>query len=484
VPRLWTPPLRELTPQTSYGYDAVDFVTTVLGEQLDPWQEWLLIHAGELLPDGRPRFRYVLAIIARQQGKTFLLTCLTLYWLFVERWPMVLSTSTNRETAKESWRAACQIAQSNEYLSPEVSGVRHANGEESLSTVDGCRYKIAASNRRGGRGLSVDRLIIDELREHHSFEAWSAATHAMSARPYGQAFAISNQGDEASIVLDSLRQAALAEVDPRAGLFEWSAPPNSDPTDLAVLAQSNPSLGYGRVDADALVGAAMRAKAAGGAELAAFRTEVLCEKVTLLDPAVDPDRWTACGTDSPVDLAGHRRQVALCVDVALDGSHATLAAAALVDDQVHVEIVRAWDGYGCTKQLREELPAEVARIKPRALGWFPSGPAAAVAADLADRGHRGWPPRRVDVAEIRGDATAVCMGLVELVVAEQLRHPRDEMLDQHVGAASKLWRGDAWTFQRRGVSAIDGLYAIAGAVHLARTLPPAPPPPSVAWSAT
>ncbi|MEZ5411043.1 MAG: hypothetical protein R2761_23635 [Acidimicrobiales bacterium] len=66
-PRIFTPPLRELTPETSFGYDVIDFAREVMGIELDPWQQWLAIHVGELLPDGRPRFRYVLILVARQR---------------------------------------------------------------------------------------------------------------------------------------------------------------------------------------------------------------------------------------------------------------------------------------------------------------------------------------------------------------------------------------------------------------------------------
>ncbi|MBW0115403.1 hypothetical protein [Pseudonocardia abyssalis] len=193
--------------------------------------------------------------------------------------------------------------------------------------------------------------------------------------------------------------------------------------------------------------------------------------MSLLDPAIDPDRWTNGGTDKPLDLAAIRSRVALCVDVSLDGSHASLVAAAVVDDRVHVEVVAAWDGYGCMKQVRAELPEFVRRVNPRAIGWFPGGPAASLAADL--REHRGWPPRGVVLEEIKGDVTAVCMGLAERVVAGAVVHPRDPMLTAHINSAQKLRRGDAYIYARRGTGAIDGAYALAGAVHLARTLPAA-----------
>lgn len=492
-PRLWTPPLRELTPATSYGYDVIDFARDVIGKPLDPWQEWLVIHGGELLPDDRPRFRTVLALVARQGGKTYLVKVLTLFWLFVEFQPMVLGTSTSRDYAKAAWRAVVDMAQESELLGPEVENVRLAIGEETLTTrsvveetpfgtkTRTCEYKFAATNRRAGRSLTINRLVLDELREHRNWDTWNASTNAMNAVPSAQAWAITNQGDDQSVVLDALRTPAVGFIetghgDPRLGLFEWSAPAGCDPDDVHALAAANPNLGR-RNDLDSLIGAARRAKAAGGEELASFRTEVLCQRVHLLDPAIDPDSWTRAGTEQPIDLAEHRGRVALCVDVSLDGSHASLVAAAVLDGIVHVEVITAWQGFGCTKMLRADLPTVVEKVRPRALGWFPSGPAASVAAHLQET--RGWPPRGCELSEIRGDATAVCMGLAEQVRTQGVRHPNDPMLTAHVSAAQRLMRGDAWVFMRKNTGPIDGTYALAGAVHLARTLPP-PLPPLVA----
>jgi len=460
----------------------IDFARDVVGTPLDPWEQWAVIHGGELLPDGRPRFRVLLILVARQNGKTLLAKILILHWLFVEMVATVLGTSTDRSYAKRTWTEVCGLAKGNRWLKGRLgpAAVRLSISEEALTTLDGAEYTFAANNRRAGRSMTLHRWVCDELREHATWDAWNAATNAMNAVPGAQTVCISNQGDDASIVLDALRDAAIEFIetgvgDPRLGLLEWSAPPGTDPTDIRALAAANPNLGR-RIDPDALLGAAHRAKRAGGLELSGFRTEVMCQRVHQLDPAIDPDAWRAAGTEHPLDLAAHRSQVALCLDVALDGSHATLAAAAVVDDLVHVEIVKAWNGYGCTKQVRTELPGIVAKIKPRALGWYPAGPAAALAAGMTARPRAGWPPRRVDLAEIKADTAACCMGLAEQVVTGAVQHPRDPMLDAHVANATRMHRGDTWVFTRRGSAPIDGAYATAGAVHLARTLPPPPPP--------
>ncbi|NIJ10619.1 hypothetical protein FHU38_000963 [Saccharomonospora amisosensis] len=461
-----------MTPATSYGFDVIEFADGVLGQPLDPWQEWLVIHGGELLPDGRPRFRQVVVLVARQNGKTHLLVVLSLFWLFVELRRTVLGTSTNLGYAKESWEKAVGMAESSPELAEEIARVRRAAGEESLVTVHGCRYKIAASNRKGGRSLTIDRLILDELREHDSWDAWNAAIPAMNAVPDAQAWAITNQGDDKSVVLESLRASAsrfldMGEGDPRLGLFEWSAPDGAEPDDASALAAANPNLGH-RVELDGLLGDARRAKAAGGEELAGFRTEILCQRVANLDPAINGEAWADCLEPGTLDEL--RSRVALCWDVSLDGRHATLAAAAVLPDgRVRVEVVAAWDG---TAALRRDLPRVVGRVRPRVVGWLPDGPSAAVAADLAERkGRSTWPPRGVTVEEIRGEINAVCMGLGDLVDARQLAHSGDPLLDAQVPATEKKRVGDGWRFTRRGAGHCDATYALAGAVHLARTLP-------------
>ena len=416
-PRLFTPPLVTgapgpcgcgcaLTPATSYGFAVDEFAREILEKPLDPWERWLVIHAGELLPDGRPRFRKVLVIVARQNGKTHVLVVLSLYWLFVTQVALVLGTSTNLDYAKESWEKAVDLAESIEELAEEIAkgGIRRANGEQTLTLsrkVNGkavkSRYKIAASNRKGGRSLTVHRLILDELREHDSWDAWNAAYNAMNAVPDGQAFGITNKGDARGIVLQSLRGEAVetdevsgretirADGDPRLGLFEWSALQGSDPEDAHALAQANPNLNRhadrGPFLADLLT-EARRAKRNGGEELAQFLTEIMCIDVPNLDPALSREGWAAGHV--PSDMAHLRDRLALVVDVSTDEQHAALLAAAVEDDgRVRVEAVKAWYGQDATKQLRRDLRAEVTRVKPRKFGWLPKA--------RPPRSRRLWP---------------------------------------------------------------------------------------------
>jgi hypothetical protein len=491
LPRIATPPLVTgppggcecgcaLTPATSYGYGVIKFARSVVGVPLDPWEAYAAIHLGELLSDGRPRFRTLLILVARQNGKTTLAKILVLYWLFVEMVGSVLNTSTDRSYAKKFWHQVCAMAEGNEWLAPRVASVRLTISEEMLTTTDRAtlvpgdpvQHTFAANNGRAGRSMTLARWLCDELREHTNRDAWDAATNAQNAVSHAQTICITNQGGDSAVVLDSLHKSALrfietGEGDPRVGLLEWSSPDGADPTDIHALAAANPNMGRpGRVDTDALLGAAMTAKAAGGEELAGFRTEVMCQRVRQLDPAIDPDAWLA-GLEVG-NLDGVRSRVALLFDVAPDERHATLTAAAVLSDgRVRLEPIAGWDDM---RVMRRELAGKVAKIKPQAFGWFPKGPAVAFAALLRKR--PGWPPAGVVVEEIKADAPAVCMGLAEQVRAGLVVHSGDPLQDAHVAGAEKLYMpGGLWVFSRKG-GHCDAAYAAAGAVHLARTLPP------------
>jgi phage terminase large subunit-like protein len=485
-PRLWTPPLRELTPETSYGFDVIDFAEAI-GMPLDPWQQWLVIHMGELWPDGKPRFLIVLILVARQNGKTHLMWVLTLYWMFVEAVPLVYGTHADRGKAKDSWKEVIKRAESIPILADELPRVHivKQNGEEDFFNNHDSHYKFHAANSKCALGKTVHRAIIDELREHKNSDAWEAiipTTDAAATTEWGaQAVAITNEGDENAEVLHGQTEAAehfinTGEGDPRLAMFSWSSPPGSDPTDLEALAYANPSLNH-RLSVDALYGKAMTAKRSGGERLAKFRIQRMCQRVAQLNPGIDLECWKLAGTDQPTDLTTHRDRVALCLDVALDGSHATLVAAATIDGITHGEVIERWHGHGWSKRIHAELPDLVAKIKPAQFGYFRAGPAAAIFTALsAKNGNRQWPPRRCEVVELDALRPAVCMGLNQAVIAGEVRHPKDPMLNSHVEATqrSPMSESGTWVYVRRTPSPIDGSYAFAGAVHMARTLTPRP----------
>lgn len=362
VPRIWTPPLRELTPATSKGFEAIAFAEDVLGIRLYPWQKWLLIHALELNPDGTYRFDRVLVLVARQNGKTLVMVLLSLWRMFLDGSQLVIGTAQNLDVAEEAWQNAVDLAQSIDELAAEIparGGVVRVNGKKTLKLRTGERYKVAAASRRGGRGLTGDLVLLDELREHQSWDAWAAVTNTTVARSLSQIWAFSNAGDVASIVLRTLRRMALwqegtvggvedrlleewaqdtdaqalhdalAEFDEddddpdlfsdTTAIFEWSAIPGRSKWDRDQWAQANPSLGHGGIT---------EKKLAGFIKLPdhVCRPENLCEWTTsTAESPFGPGVWEKSADETSLIPEGSR--VGLCIDVSWDRAYTSIAVA-------------------------------------------------------------------------------------------------------------------------------------------------------------
>lgn len=216
VPRVWTPPLRELTPETSLGFDLIEFARDDLGVTLLPWQRWLAIHLLELREDGRLRFRKAIVLVARQSGKSTFMQILSLYMMLVLAWPLTLGTAQDLGTAEEVWEEVVGMLDDDEELSALVERVTKVNGKKALKLTTGERYLVKAANRRAGRGLRGNLVILDELREQTTWAAWAAITKTTNAQERALIVGISNAGDVSSVVLRSQRIAlhkALGDPD-------------------------------------------------------------------------------------------------------------------------------------------------------------------------------------------------------------------------------------------------------------------------------
>lgn len=463
TPRIFTEPLRPLNRNTSLGWDIIDFAEAI-GEPLDPWQKWLVIHAFELLPDGTLRFRTILVLVARQNGKSHLKRVISLWRLYIFGSRLILGIAQDESLAREQMDLAIDTIHACSDLEDEFDRVSRTNGNEYFSLVSNAKYRIKASNRKAGRGWSVDELNIDELREQRDWTVWAAVSKTTMARENGQNWCMSNAGDDNSVVLNQLREAALKGRDPSIGIFEWSAPENCEMDDPKAWAQANPGLGY-RISE-----AAIRS-ALGTDTPEVFRTEVLCQRVEQLEGAIDLAAWKDCA-----DAAGSitDQRIALCLDVGTDGRHATLVKAALMNDgRPRIELVKAWPD---TDGVRNDLPGLLESLKPAAIGWYPGGPAAAVQTilrppDLETKDGRKM-KNGIEYVELFGQkVTESCQETADLVSSRRLLHSGEPLLTAHIANAKKLKSGDGWRFTRIGPGYVDGAYAVAGAIRIVHNLP-------------
>jgi hypothetical protein len=450
---------------------------------LFPWQKWFLIHALELLPDGSFRFRTVVLLVARQNGKSTLAQVLALFFMYVRAARLVIGTAQNLDIAEEVWAGAVEIAEECPELASEIKRVNQTNGKKSLDLVRGERYKVQTASRRGGRGLSGDLILLDELREHQSWDAWGAITKTTMARALALILALSNAGDASSLVLRYLRKMAhaalgdpdginadglgLLEVveavpedlvedapdaeDDSLGIFEWSAPPGCSLDDRAGWAAANPSLGY------AITERAIASARKTDPEWV-FRTEVLCQWNDGTTEGPFPTGSWEAGID-PASGIPAAAPVTYCLDTEHDRTRSYIAAAGRrADGDVHVEIVAA--RYGVEWALdwfaERAAPETPLRVVVQARG----APVSALLPELQALEH-------VEVVEWAGPALgAGCGKLYDGVKAHlwvpdpvegeteadrpvRVWHLPQPVLDLAAATAVTKPLGDAWCWNRK-----------------------------------
>ena len=350
TPRIYTPPLRELTEDTSLGFMAVEYAENILGMELYPWQKWALIHALEITGDLREawrfRFRIVVFMVSRQNGKTELSKVIASFFMNVLGVKNVFGTSLSMEKAEEVFEAVIQEQETHEELAREIQQVARRNGGKKLVLTGGRTYKVGAPTRRAGRGDANDLVMLDEVREHRDWETWSAAVASTNAKPNGMVVCFSNAGDPDSIVLRQVRSQAIEKINgtkannfggeveaDTLGLFEWSAPEEAETGNLEAIAQANPALGYGRLTERALM-----ANRSTFPE-AKFRSECLCQQVETILPEPFPEGAWRGGTDEDSYI---REDSPLWwgIDMSSDRRWTVIAVCGLREDgNYHVEIV-------------------------------------------------------------------------------------------------------------------------------------------------
>lgn len=447
----------------------IKFAERHLGVDLYPWQKWLLVHMLELLEDGSLRFRTVVVLVARQNGKSTLSQVLALWFMFVYGCVLVIGTAQDLDVAEEIWQGAVDLVEENPRLDALKKRVVKVNGKKSLELKArdvgdadrvGSRYKVKAANRRAGRGLSAALILLDELREHQSWDAWGAITKTTMAKAEALVLALSNAGDATSIVLRHLRKMAHAALGDPDGInaeddiadaadpaddeddveeidedtlaiFEWSAPPGARIKDRAAWAQANPSLGYGGFTEKTV------ASAARTDPEWVFRTEVLCQwSDGSLEGPFPPGSWEKCRLVVDKSPLLDVSPLSACVHVSLDRTASHIAVAGLVDGVVNIDMVASRAGTEWVRPWFRERADRFAGVVVQARG----APVSSLIEDLQSDG--------VPVVEWSGDELSRAHGsFYDSVKAEAFRVPPHPILDRAANAAvPKVLGSGAWVF--------------------------------------
>lgn len=508
-PRIWTKPLRELTRETSLGFEVIDFASQILGVTLYPWQKWLLIHALELLADGSYRFRRVVVLVARQNGKTLLASVLTAWWLFIDsdRHPdrvppikfKVVGTAQNLDIARGPWAgvkawcdpdpdAGADDLDVIEALQAATMKVYDANGKESIILKSKAHYEVRAAAQ--ARGKPAARVIMDELREQKNWEAWNAVSQTTKSFWSGQLWGFSNAGTPRAVVLQAQRKAGRESIaeweqyvesgimsaeafanehDISIGIFEWSAAEGLPKDDVEGILQANPSIGYGGITVATCLSDA-RSMPEGD-----YRTEVLCQWVSaLVVPDVDQEAWTASADGPEFDETGaltyegsrisSSSPLVVGVDVSADRQMTYVGVVGDTDDgRIHLEVVAMRAGMlwvvDYVTALCEQNGTPFVAMQARGCG----------AADFVE------PLKKAGLAVIEIQGTALgssCGRTLDRIRDRKVAHRGQPILDMAASGAvtKKLGEVRVWD---RDASAVDAapLVAVSNALYGLENLP-------------
>jgi hypothetical protein len=467
-PRIGSPPQPHW--DFSAGHRIINWAGEVLGIELLPWQRYVLIQ-GCARVNGRFRYRTVLTIVARQNGKTLLALVRILGGICVLGERYALGTAQTKTIAMSTWyegRDRLEEAFREGRSKTGITGISRAMGNEHFK-VGKAQYRVVASTPGAARGLSgVDLVVMDEIRQLHNWDAYSAIDKTRRARADSQLWAITTEGDLSSEVLNKLqaqgRDSIVQGTDAALGYFEWSASPGAHPGKVQTWAQANPSLGY-TLD-ESTVQAEYETDPSS-----VFEVEVLCRKVAAIQAWVKPEDFDNCTTDERFPIDG---PFVLALDAGPELRHVSIVAGALDGQSLHhVELVAEHSGPEALTAAERRLEALLSRWKPYALVTLHRSPGEASVARLAQA-------HEVAHVTVRpADWARACRAFYAAVNQRTLRHPGGPAISSALAATKRGPDGLVSSVHRVNADAdIDAAVAAVLAMWLPTQQPEPPPVPN------
>ncbi len=432
----------KLNDLPSKGQEMIDFATE-LGINLMEWQKFVCIHGHKVRPDGRWHASELGLIMARQQGKSTLMMLRILTGMFVWGEGLQLASAHRLTTSLETFRQIVGLIETNPRLEKEVKKIRWQHGAEEIELFGNRRFVVKAANN-AARGLSKPETIhLDELREYKDEDAWSSMRYSMMAAKNPQVWIYSSAGDQHSVILNKLRERALASAttnDP-IGWFEWSAEPDapillpSGEMNWSAFAQANPSLGI-TIHPDNL-------KAVINDPPDIVRTEVLAQWVDTINSAIDAQKWAMCQIDAiPLDP---EQPTWLGLDLSPDRKFGALVAAQrLSGERFYIQLLHTWSNDYSLNDLAvaNDIAPYVRKYNTQTVAYS-KRTSQAVASRLNSAG--------IQVTDMDGAIYAEsCDRWLGAINSHRLQHSGQEELTQQTLSAAKLPFGDgSWIIGRR-----------------------------------
>lgn len=405
--------------------------------------------------------RETVAIVGKGNGKTSLGALIVLDHVLNHPDPLVLLCAASREQARVVWEECRRLAEH-----PATGGrlaVRHLELRRDGATV----LQVVSSDGKRSHGPSPTLAICDEYWGHRNDAAYKSLASALPKRRDARLLVISTAAATAESPLGVLRARALAGTVEREGalttavapgirLLEWSAGPDDDVDDPAIVRACNPAAW---LDLDDLMQQRHRLTDAE------FRQFVCSQFGVGAGSWLPANAWTDCRGEVHfergeriwvgLDMGGNRSDSALVWINAAGHVGSVIASGERAD----IDIADAVDTLASTYRIAELV--------------FDPWHAGALARTWADRGLAV-----VTFPQTWSRLAPASQKLRDAIVARELTHDGDPQLAAHVAAAVMEARGRGWRISKpRPDALIDGLIALV----MAWDRRDAKPAPSFRW---
>jgi hypothetical protein len=461
----WVPEYHDtLGPEVAELCEAVGFPP-------DPEQRLALDATFAFQRGGKSATRDVGLCAPRQNLKTGFLKMATLGWMYVLETRLVVWSAHEFRTSQEAFRDMCQLIENNPELDREVlrttrgkTGISRGNGDEAIELRGDRRLVFKARTKAGGRGLTGDRVVLDEAMLLKP-DMMAALVPTLRARPDPQLVFAGSAGLLESDIWRTVRDRGRAGGDPSLAWLEWG-----DPDAWTGCADGNCLHLYGEP------GCAMDDEARWWATNTALGKRISVESLRtdrrLLPPIKFATETLGWWEDPPDDEQGDdilanwdtcadaKASTSGAVHLAVVVAH-NLKAACIVACGAGADGLPVVDVVDYRRTGTAWVPERLAELRERhtvtSVGLVAGSPAASLLPLLPE-----------DITVVSGvDFAAACSALAQDVNDAKLRHLGQQTLTISVANAVRRFAGDGWRWSlKESTSDISPLHGAVVARHL------------------
>lgn len=235
-----TPVVSVILPYSeTKGEEAVELYNGTEHDVIE-WQASLLYDIMGLNEDGLWAHQKFGFSVPRRNGKSevTLIRCL---WA-LKNGERVLYTAHRTSTSHSVWERLDRLCAK---AGIEIKSSYRAFGKEHLHTEDAGSIEFRTRTSTGGLGEGYDLLIIDEAQEY-TIDQEGALKYVVTDSPNPQTIMLGTPPTaiSAGTVFTDYRQNVLTGKGYESGWAEWSVKEMSDPNDVDLWYETNPSLGF------------------------------------------------------------------------------------------------------------------------------------------------------------------------------------------------------------------------------------------------